>query len=74
MGVEYKVEVSKESFGDFAPYNKAPSHMTINAKKVEVEKQNINKIGEENKTNLKITHGDVLFTNKEIHNSDQDLL
>jgi len=29
VGVRYKVEVSDELFGDFAPYNKAPSYITI---------------------------------------------
>jgi hypothetical protein len=36
VGVHYKVEVSDDAFGDFTPYNKAPSHITITANLVKV--------------------------------------
>lgn len=37
-GVKYKVVVSPTTFGNFAPYDAAPSHITISAKIVRVDK------------------------------------
>ena len=39
VGVRYKVEVSDDVFGDFAPYNKAPSHITVTAELVKACKK-----------------------------------
>jgi hypothetical protein len=39
-GVEYSVAVSVVSFGDFAPYASAPSHITISGRVVRVNKTN----------------------------------
>ena len=38
-GVHYTVEVSATTFGDFAPYNRVPSHITAQSRVVKVDKQ-----------------------------------
>lgn len=37
-GVRYTVQVSKQTFGDFSPYDGAPSHITITSEVVRVDK------------------------------------
>lgn len=70
FGVRYTVDVSAASFGDFVPYNKAPSHIRLNARLVKQKKSTgvISNVanGEEP---FKFTR----ITNEEIHNDDAHL-
>lgn len=68
-GMRYKVVVSPITFGNFAPYSGAPSHITIRAKAVRVDK-----------TTRMVTDPPLIdkmrsynFGPVEIHNDDADL-
>lgn len=72
-GIHYWVDVANISFGNFSPYNKAPSHITINARMVRMDK-NTGHMAYIHATDP--DYGVMHFTNitaLEIHNDDAHL-
>ncbi|BAZ23368.1 hypothetical protein NIES4073_42560 [Kalymmatonema gypsitolerans NIES-4073] len=72
-GVKYSVDVSDETFGDNPPWDKAPSHITINATKVEVKKKAIPEEGCKTESELDIINQEKIESGLEIHNEPADV-